>query len=799
MATLFERAPGPDTDGGGDPIAAPPPRTSSPGVGSWPRRGAPALGWLALVLLVAVSAWPLAPPDAVGAGAPSGAFSAGRAMTHLERIARQPRPTGSGPAADVRDYLRSTLAGLGMDTEIQHTTAIHEKQPTHFHAGVVDNVLGRKRGTGGGGAIVLCAHFDSVAAGPGANDDGVAVAAILEAARVLTAGPPLQHDLVVLFTDGEEFGLLGAHAFAEQHPWAADAKVLLNFEARGSGGPVVMFESSAGDADLVAGLAATSHPVASSVGTLVYRFLPNDTDFTVFDRAGIRGMNFAFIGDQVRYHDAADSLRSVDPDVVQHDGEYAVELTRHFDRHGAGTDRGAPTVYFTVPGLGLVHYPGWLNTVFTALALVGLCGAVIVGRSRGRLRLRRAAAALGLAVSGVVVSAAVVEGVWLLLERVDPDLTRFHAGDGYNGGLYLVGFGLLAVALSTTGLALGLRRWGLDTVVTGVAVLWALLLAGCVAVAPVAAYLFAWPLLAAVAGLGWRLLRGHPDDRAGRQVLAFAPAAAVTVVLFTPVLYLFGLAVGPALAVVGVPLLSAVLLVVFPVLRLDRPLVRRWTPVVAAVMAVAVLVATVPTGDFGPGRPKPGNVFYALDADTGQAIWGVLDADPDPWQEQLVEHYRAGPMPTYFRMPLGFHVGQAPAAALAAPEATVLSNTVTDGIRTVRLRLKAGRPAPMVEIISLSPAKVRAATIDGRRVVNTAERDPYGFRWSLHYIAPPADGVEVTIEVESSAPFPVRLLDRSYSTEEIPELRGAVRRPPNTMPGNEDGDFVVVSRGMVIE
>src|SRR5690606_41038472 len=44
-------------------------------------------------------------------------------------------------------------------------------------------------------------------------DDLAGVAAILEAARALLAGAPTANPVVLLFTDGEEAGLLGARAF----------------------------------------------------------------------------------------------------------------------------------------------------------------------------------------------------------------------------------------------------------------------------------------------------------------------------------------------------------------------------------------------------------------------------------------------------------------------------------------------------------------------------------------------------------------------------------------------------------
>ena len=84
---------------------------------------------------------------------------------------------------------------------------------------------------------LLMAHYDSVPNSPGASDDGAAVASLLETLRALRGGPRLKNDVIFLFTDGEEVALLGSKAFVEEHPWARDVGLVLNFEARGYTGP----------------------------------------------------------------------------------------------------------------------------------------------------------------------------------------------------------------------------------------------------------------------------------------------------------------------------------------------------------------------------------------------------------------------------------------------------------------------------------------------------------------------------------------------------------------------------------
>jgi len=163
------------------------------------------------------------PPTPLPLSAPPDEFSAYRALEHLKQFARKPHPMGSAEHDRVRDYLIDQLRALGLSPEIQRATGVTGKFSA---AGNVENIVARQNGTRPGTpALMLAAHYDSVPAAPGNGDDGAGVAAILETLRALHTQPPLQNDLIVLFTDGEEDGLLGASAFAAEHPWAKDVRL----------------------------------------------------------------------------------------------------------------------------------------------------------------------------------------------------------------------------------------------------------------------------------------------------------------------------------------------------------------------------------------------------------------------------------------------------------------------------------------------------------------------------------------------------------------------------------------------
>src|SRR5919201_550953 len=319
-------------------------------------------------------------PAVVPASAPATQFSAERAMRHVRAIAQRPRPMGSEDAHTVGAYVLQTLISLGTASSIQEATSVGSR---HAVAGRVHNIVGRIQGLSPDAPVVLLvAHYDGVAAGPAAGDDGSGSAVLLETMRALTSGPPLRHNVVALFTDGEEAGLLGAAAFVRAREMPIG--VMLNFEARGTSGPSLMFETGPGNLDVVRVLrrVARTNARATSLSTTVYRKLPNDTDLSEFALLGVPAMNFAFIGGVNRYHTTEDDVAHLDPRSVQAHGNQALALARAFANGPMPRPRTSDAVFFDLPLIGLVLYAQiWaLLLALVALALV----IIAIARARKR-------------------------------------------------------------------------------------------------------------------------------------------------------------------------------------------------------------------------------------------------------------------------------------------------------------------------------------------------------------------------------------------------------------------------------
>ncbi|MCA8980694.1 MAG: M28 family peptidase, partial [Planctomycetes bacterium] len=285
------------------------------------------------------------------------------ARRDLEVIARETRPSGSEANVAARAYLRGRLEELGLVVEEQRWSERDRE---------LVNLITRVPGSQPTGALLVLAHHDSVRRGPGAADDGSGCVAILALARELVAGPQLDQDVLLVLSDGEELGLLGAKHFRDTHPAMKDVRAVVNLEAMGGAGPLVCFQMSKDNADLVSAWARGPHPVGSSFAEVVYSQMPNDSDLSVF-LGVVPGMNFALVGGCSVYHQAFDTADRVEDASLRHEIATLVSCTRHL----ASTDLrdSAPARnWFQWPLLGTLEWgespPEWGMLSVLGLLLV---------------------------------------------------------------------------------------------------------------------------------------------------------------------------------------------------------------------------------------------------------------------------------------------------------------------------------------------------------------------------------------------------------------------------------------------
>jgi hypothetical protein len=347
-----------------------------PGVGMvriWSFAALAALVWL-------LGAHGLSRPEPKGQDAPAVQFSTARASAALGRVLgpEVPHPVGSPQNEAVQARLLKELQAMGLEARsVRQMSCYSEMRWGAVECATVTNILAGVT-PGAGKVVLLMAHTDSVAAGPGACDDGCGVATLLETIRALRARATSGvHPVVALFTDGEEAGLLGAAAYLRDPLARAKTGVVINVEARGNQGPSFLFQTSPGNAGLI-DLYAHSVPrfATSSLYGEIYKFLPNDTDLTPFLHAGIPGYNFALVGNEAHYHTALDRRANIDPRSLQQHGDNALELATTLANADFTALKSGDAIYLDILGRWLPRLPvAWALPLsilaFIAIALAG--------------------------------------------------------------------------------------------------------------------------------------------------------------------------------------------------------------------------------------------------------------------------------------------------------------------------------------------------------------------------------------------------------------------------------------------
>ena len=356
-------------------------------------------------------------------------FSSARVVKDIEVISKERHSVAQPEArAKVREYLIGRLQQLGADT-VQVFTYDSLVGPKNKHVeyvfdahNIVADFAPLTASEGKPAELLLVAHYDSRYSQPfakdtvwsyGAADDGYGIGVILETvSQLLKNRTEWKQGVKVLFTDAEEAGMMGMTAIWENNKEVFEnVGLMVNIEARGTWGPVLLFETCPGNEkvlDLYA--SASRYPFTYSLTTVVYNFMPNFTDFTIV-KDSIPGLNFSNIADVNHYHTHLDNFTNISEKTIQHYGEQVLPLAEAYvtgeeyaDVNAMKSEKDA--VNFTIPALGLFNFSKIGYTIVNVavfilfLLLFGIEG--IRGRLKARKVLVKSAAVLGFAVVALI-------------------------------------------------------------------------------------------------------------------------------------------------------------------------------------------------------------------------------------------------------------------------------------------------------------------------------------------------------------------------------------------------------------
>ena len=710
-------------------------------------------------VLGALWAWWLErPPEPLPVDAPGEAFSAERARILLEKIAVRPHMPGSAEHARVREFLVRKLEDLGFDVEIQEATVVLPRGRV-IRSATVRNILARKHGTSSSGGVAIASHYDTRQLAPGAGDDGSGVVATLEAVRALSSGEPLRNDLYIVITDAEELGLIGAQAFVNEHRWWPEISILLSLEARGSSGQSAMIETNAENGWVMREFArADPHPSGSSLYYEIYQRLPNDTDFSIYKRAGVSGLNFAIAEGADVYHRTTDSIENLSLASLQHHGEHALAMGRHFGNLDLTVGTTAPdVVFFRFAGLGLIVYSlGWV-TLFSVFALIFATLVAYEGFVKRRLTVGGVGTGLIMAIAAGALAAGLAELMLMLVRGAHHELGSVVGRALYNEGWYVLAVVCITVGSVATAFGMSRRWFGAASLASG-----ALLIPLALAIvtgwyAPGASMLFVWPVVFAIGATRQLLTRAEDKPFDGADLAVFGVLGTPVVLMLTPLVWAIYIGLNISVAPVIAVVVAVTLILLIPLFELATQANRWWLVSGAFGFAVAFAVVGMIDGQPGPGRPIPNDLLYVLDRESGEAAWATMEAESGAWLSEFVgDEATTGDLDSFLAgNSRSYRVSGAPAVNAPRAQSTIVADVTNGGVRSVRLTVSSMLGPEQMNISPAPGTSVLLRAVNGVVVQRDADD------WLLQHFGRPPNGtlvLDLTTE-DLSAPLELILVE----------------------------------------
>jgi hypothetical protein len=667
------------------------------------------LAWLALQPKGAPA--PAAPPDA--------GFVAARALAHVRALAQAPRPVGSEANAAARRYLSDQILALGLapevETETVQASSVDLMGNVHVTLATVHNVLVRLPGSGPRGrpAVLASSRYDSNEDSPGAADGALSAAALLEALRVLRAGPPPDNDLLFVFTDADQGLALGTRGFSESHPWARRARVALRFDNIGNRGPLELVDASQADAfTLGAWAEAAPDQHGSSFMAELTRDASQRTAARLLAQNGAAVLQFATLRGTLGpdgIHDLPGRLSAAS---VQHEGDTMLALLRRFGNAPLPAPQARGQAYLALPLAGGLHYAyAWI------WPLTGLACLLSVLACARALRRGVAGTDITQAVFGFAFMAMLATFIAYLCRETLPQLEARYAAAllaaDAGADWLLLAFLLLPAAVFVVLQRHLQQKLGAATAALGPILVLTIALVLTSAGAPGASGQLAWPLLAAQAA--WLLLasqRAQAWSETRRAAAALA-GALPALALLLPAAHDSIRWLSPQWLVLPAALVCAALGLAGMALALFTRRFAARALLLGCASCFALAYAATPRA---PDLPAPNRLVYFKDTPSWQAYWMYPPVPLDAWTRQVFPNT----MHPYL-LPYIFGITSMPVWYAAAPRDDAIAYPYlitekaswTSDARHVEFLLRSKNRAPRVTL-RLSGADPLRTSVNGR-------------------------------------------------------------------------------------
>jgi hypothetical protein len=622
----------------------------------------------------------------------------------------------------VRSLLLGRLTALGLKPEVQVTTS-RIRDSSIVRAATVRNVLARIPGTSPTGAIAVVAHYDAAPLSPGAGDNGVGLAMVLEASRTLLSGDPLRNDVIIVFTDADEVGQLGTRAFAEQHPWSDEVAVTVSVESRGPSGPAVLLEQLHGNGSFLEALGGDNHGhTASSLGQALSGRALESADPGTSAGHQPPTVSVTVLGGRAWEDQPQDVRQRVSERTLQHGGEQLLAAVRALGGLDLRRDLQSPgRMYLSLPRVGLVQYPSSWNAFVTLVLLLmwGLVGLLIRLRQGTR---NGVLVGLGFGAATVGLSALSASGLMGVLGDIHPEYGLLHTAL-YHDAPHVVALAGVTLALASVLYGVARRFSRFDEVLLGGLAVPLGYVGWLTFATPAAAPSGQWPLGLALLAAALVAILG---PRRGRSAWAWGLVLLLSVavlVLVMPTLELAAWVWTLRSATALGALFGLSILLLLPVMDwLQRP--RAWaTPVVALAVSAALVGFYLPAVQGSVDHPEQTTLSYLTDqvaaadpilrgapldgdrsgARTVLGKWLTVPGPGEAWARSWVGDPLQGssdPGTLLLESAARYEIaGTAPDARIAPPSVAVVSAAPAGDRMSVMLAVRSGLGGEMLGLV----------------------------------------------------------------------------------------------------
>ncbi len=744
----------------------------------------PAVSFLIIIAAIFWSFYGAGPHVELREDVPAEKFSVKRAFSHVEALASEPHFVGSAAHRKARNYIVSELEKMRLFVETQEAYSVNK----HGTVTRPQNILSRIEGSGNGKSLLLLTHYDSAMhSSYGASDAASGVGTILESIRAyLASGKKPENDIILLFTDAEELGLNGAEIFVNDHPWAKDVALALNFESRGSGGnPFMFLETNHGNQRLLEEFmeAGVDYPVTNSLVYSIYKMLPNDTDLTVLREQGnISGFNFAFIDDHFDYHTATDVPENLDINTLAHQGSYLMPLLKYFSENPIQElESEEDLIFFNIPIFNLLMYPySWIWPMLL-LAVLAFLVVLVYGYYKNHLRIAEVFKGFLPLLISLGLSGMLVYGLWKLALFLYPQYLEMEQGFTYNGYYYIAAviFLSLVVVFYTYN---RFRKPGNGADLFVAPLFFWILISGFTAVYLKGAAYFIVPVFFGI--IQMFLLFKRPKYELLAQAFLSLPA----IFLLTNFIVRFPVAMGLKILFVSAILTVLLWVLLWPVFSHYRKL--QFLGFISFLTFLVLFFVAHFKADFSVERPRPNSLVYLYDREKNLATWNSYDLNLDQWNSPYFENApEATTEKPEFSSKYGSgfrHTAVAPIVKVAPPFVKVekMASLTPREEDAYLVKIAPNRNINRLELFLDKNFDFRSFKVNGKEAPKLqptySQLHVFKNRWSerlLNYYAVNRDTLRLELSVEKGMHPTIRFYEASYNLFEHPELQVEPRKP----------------------